>query len=66
MTEMTSPQQRPGRHHGLSDASDGHDEMQARRAALRTRHARGLASLMSERAELRGVNALADAQAGSE
>ena len=34
--------------------------LRARRAALKDRHARGLTSLMSQRDDLRGVNALAD------
>jgi hypothetical protein len=36
------------------------DRILARRAALRSRHAQGLTRLMAERADLRGVHALAD------
>ena len=36
------------------------DLPQQRRSDLRTRHARGLSTLMTERSDLRGVNALAD------
>ncbi|WP_341926475.1 hypothetical protein [Nocardioides psychrotolerans] len=36
------------------------DEAREKRAALKLRHARGLTSLMDERADLRGVHALAD------
>lgn len=40
--------------------TDAVDRSLARRAALRDRHAQGVARLMAERAELRGVHALAD------
>lgn len=36
------------------------DRSLERRAALRDRHAQGIARLMEERADLRGVHALAD------
>ncbi|GAB4011057.1 hypothetical protein [Nocardioides ultimimeridianus] len=36
------------------------DERVARRAALREKHTQGLAKLMGERSDLRGVHALAD------
>ena len=36
------------------------DETIARRAALREKHRQGVARLMEERSDLRGVNALAD------
>jgi len=36
------------------------DRSLARRAALRDRHAQGVARLMEERSDLRGVHALAD------
>ena len=36
------------------------DEIKARRAALKDRHAHGLTSLMAARDDLRGVHALAD------
>ncbi|MDZ5619771.1 hypothetical protein SFC88_02980 [Nocardioides sp. HM23] len=36
------------------------DRSLERRAALRSRHAQGLTRLMEERADLRGVHALAD------
>ncbi|GAA3830564.1 hypothetical protein [Nocardioides panacisoli] len=39
---------------------DDIDRRLERRAALRTRHAQGLTRLMEERADLRGVHALAD------
>jgi hypothetical protein len=36
------------------------EQVSAQRSALRTRHARALSRLMSEREDLRGVHALAD------
>lgn len=36
------------------------EQLRAQRAALRLRHAQALTSLMEERADLRGVHALAD------
>ena len=36
------------------------DELREQRVALRLRHAQALTSLMEERADLRGVHALAD------
>ncbi len=36
------------------------DEAREKRAAFRLRHARGVASLMEGRADLRGIHALAD------
>ncbi|WP_192903936.1 hypothetical protein [Nocardioides albidus] len=43
-----------------TDDLDPVDRSLARRAALRERHAQRLARLMGERADLRGVNRLAD------
>ncbi|WP_395656661.1 hypothetical protein [Nocardioides sp.] len=40
--------------------TDTPDQLRARRAALRLRHAQALAALMEEREDLRGVHALAD------
>lgn len=42
------------------DATEDLDPVLARRAALRYRHTQGLAKLMGERRDLRGVHALAD------
>jgi hypothetical protein len=36
------------------------DQLRARRTALRVRHTQALTSLMEERADLKGVHALAD------
>jgi hypothetical protein len=43
-----------------TDTRDEVDRSLARRAALRDRHARGVAQLMAQRSDLRGVHALAD------
>lgn len=39
---------------------DRYDELLEQRSRLRVRHAQALTSLMGERADLRGVHALAD------
>lgn len=57
MDKTTSPETQYGRH---AAAPTEPDRSLERRAALRTRHAQGLARLMEERADLRGVHALAD------
>ncbi|MEQ6903824.1 hypothetical protein [Nocardioides sp. YIM 152588] len=76
MTEMISPTSRHSGHHldprdaaapdhtpasttaltGLTAAQPTQD----RRSELRSRHARGLTTLMAQRSDLRGVHALAD------
>jgi hypothetical protein len=43
-----------------TSSDDTVDRTLERRQTLRTRHARGLTRLMDERADLRGVHALAD------
>lgn len=45
---------------GQAGQTNDIDGARSRRAALRDRHARGVARLMAERADLRGVHALAD------
>ncbi len=61
MTKTTSPEaQIAGRHLESVEDLDAVDRSLARRAALRDRHAQGLARLMDERTDLRGVHPLAD------
>ena len=43
-----------------STASTATDQLLERRAALRVKHTQALTSLMEERADLKGVHALAD------
>ncbi|TIC84997.1 hypothetical protein E8D34_12980 [Nocardioides sp. GY 10113] len=59
MNETTSPTLVPGRHTADPETTPS-GSTQERRNALRTRHARGLTTLMTERSDLRGVHALAD------
>lgn len=44
----------------LETNAAAHERRRARRAALRDRHAQGVARLMTARGDLRGVHALAD------
>jgi len=44
----------------MTETTDTVDRSLERRALLRSRHAQGLARLMEERTDLRGVHALAD------
>ncbi|GAA4086828.1 hypothetical protein ACFFOS_23130 [Nocardioides kongjuensis] len=61
MTKTTSPEtQIAGRHLESVEDLDAVARSLARRAALRDRHAQGLARLMDERTDLRGVHPLAD------
>ncbi|GAA3529056.1 hypothetical protein [Nocardioides daeguensis] len=61
MTKTTSPEtQTTGRHLEPVEDLDAVDRTLLRRAALRDRHAQGLARLMDERTDLRGVHPLAD------
>jgi len=64
MTKTTSSEtQGGGRRTASSNPSDPTDTVDRsleRRAVLRTRHAQSLTRLMEERADLRGVHALAD------
>lgn len=60
MDKTTSPETQYGRHAAAPTERDGVDRSLERRAALRTRHAQSLTRLMEERADLRGVHALAD------
>lgn len=60
MDKTTSPETQTGRHVDSTPESDVVDRRLERRHALRTRHAQGLTRLMEERADLRGVHALAD------
>ena len=52
MTEQTGPQ--------TSQPTTGVDRVAEQRAQLRVRHAAALTALMEERADLKGVHALAD------
>ncbi|MCL2542511.1 MAG: hypothetical protein FWE71_08650 [Nocardioidaceae bacterium] len=61
MKQTTSTSPDGSRHLGsVPTASGEHDPATLRRVALRHRHAQGLVRLMDERADLRGVHALAD------
>lgn len=56
----TSETQNVRRRTASTSADDTVDRSLERRAALRDRHAQGLTRLMEQRADLRGVHALAD------
>ena len=61
MKQTTSPEtQTTGRHLEPVEDLDPVTQSLARRTDLRHRHARGLARLMDERSDLRGVHNLAD------
>lgn len=61
MKQTTSPEtQTAGRQLEPVEDLDPVDQSLARRSKLRNRHARGLARLMDERSDLRGVHNLAD------
>ncbi|HWJ81711.1 MAG TPA: hypothetical protein VNS55_05695 [Nocardioides sp.] len=64
MDMTTSPETQPGRPVDSTNEPDVVDRTLEsrveRRIALRDRHAQGLTRLMGERADLRGVHALAD------
>jgi hypothetical protein len=61
MTTTThSATQTPGRRADHDRSIETMEHRNARRTALRTRHAKGLTQLMEQRRDLRGVHALAD------
>lgn len=63
MDKTTSSETQPGRHVDSTETDVVDHSLEHRleqRLALRTRHAQGLTRLMEQRADLRGVHALAD------
>jgi len=60
MNQTTTSEIQTGRRIASNKPDDTVDRSLERRAALRDRHSHGLTRLMEERADLRGVHALAD------